>query len=87
MPLIKRAKTVFLFPNGMIACCGQDGEQIAELQGPYSIDLHKRILLESLDDCDIKGFEILPYSFLESVNRWLSNFKGANLSWEEIKAI
>jgi hypothetical protein len=31
-----RLKTVFLFPNGMVAVCGYDGQQIPELQGRFS---------------------------------------------------
>ena len=42
-----RLKTVFVFPNGMVAVCGYDGQQIPELQGRWS-EMRERI--EALAD-------------------------------------
>jgi hypothetical protein len=84
MPNIRRAKSVYLFTHGIVATCDYMGEQIPELQGSYSIDLHRRILLEALPDCDFMGFEILPSSFIESVNTWYIYYKDKDLSWDEI---
>ena len=68
MPLTKRVKSAFLFPNGMLVACGIDDQQIPELNGPYSINKHKRIILESCDDCEFKGFDILPDGFVRLAN-------------------
>lgn len=87
MPLIKRAKDVYLFPTGMLAVCGEDGQQIPELQGPYSIVLHRRIMLEALDECIFIGFEILPFEFCQVVRNWLKHWHDKNLSWDEIHAL
>lgn len=83
----KRVADVFLFPTGMLAVCDANGEQIGELQGSYSIDLHKRIKLEALDECKFNGFDILPYGFNTAVCNWLQVFGNQNLSWDEIKSL
>ena len=40
-------KSVFLFPNNMLAVCGHDGKQIPELQGEFSLDLMRAIKARS----------------------------------------
>lgn len=85
MALIKRAKTVYLFPNGMLAVCDANGQQINELQGTYAIDTHKRILLEAMDDCEFNGFGVLPFGFTKHAREWAELFRKQNLSWDEIK--
>ncbi len=30
-----KPKSIFLFKNGMVACCDQHGQQIPEMQGPF----------------------------------------------------
>lgn len=87
MPLTKRVKDAFLFPNGNLAVCDAAGEQICELQGMYSIDKHKRILLERLDNCVLHGFEALPEGFYRTANEWAIYFRLKNLSWEEIQEL
>lgn len=87
MPLIKRVADVFLFPTGMLAVCDVKGEQIGELQGPYSIEKHRRIRLEALESCNYHGFNILPEGFAETVNNWIAYWYDKNLSWDEINAL
>lgn len=87
MPLVKRVKSAFLFPNGNLAACDSAGEHIPELQGPYSIDKHKRILLEATDDCEFNGFQILPGGFCQAARDWSDHFRKQNMSYEEIQAI
>lgn len=84
MALVKRIASAYLFENGNICCCDIGGNQIPEVQGPYSIDLHKRVILEAVDTCEFKGFQILPFGFLISVNSWADHFCKQNLSWDEI---
>jgi len=43
MEVIQEVRTVFIFPNGMIAVTDQNGEQIPELQGESSPELLKKI--------------------------------------------
>jgi hypothetical protein len=87
MPLVKRIKNTYLFPNGNLAVFGFDGQQIPELQGAYSIDKHKRILLEAREDCEFSGFDILPIGFIEHAKRFSDYFKERGLSWEEIEEV
>ncbi len=87
MPLHKRVKTVFLFDNGNLAVLDIKGQQIGELQSAYSIDTHARILLEATDDCEFKGFEVLPTGFVKHAKDYADYFRGKNMSWEEIKEL
>lgn len=41
------AKSVFVFPNGMIAVCDADGKQIEELQGKDTPQLRSAIKARS----------------------------------------
>ena len=50
---------IILFPTGVLSVFDSNGEQIPELQGTYSIDKHKRILLEAMDECKYEGFNQL----------------------------
>lgn len=84
---IKRVANVFLFPTGVLAVCDADGKQIPELQGTYSINKHKRIMLEALPNCEFKGFEILPHGFNQTVLNWYDHFKNQNLSWWQINSL
>lgn len=36
-------REVWFFPNGNVAVCDQHGQQMPELQGPWSEELEKRI--------------------------------------------
>lgn len=86
MALIKRVKTAYLFPNnGMLVTCDANGQQIGELQGAYSIDTHKRILLEAMDDCEFKGFDILPLGFIKHAKDFANMWRERNMSMEDIE--
>lgn len=85
--LNKRIKAAYLFENGNLAAIDTDGQQVPELQGAYSIDTHKRIILESTDYCSFTGFEILPSGFLRTVNSYCDYFRSKNMSWEEINEL
>lgn len=84
---IKRVKSAFLFDNGNLAACDENGHQIPELQGSYSIEKHQRIVLEATDDCEFKGFNILPFGFRRTVEQYCNYFKERNISWEEIQEL
>lgn len=84
MPLQKRVQNAYLFDNGNLAAFDLGGQQIPELQGPYSIGTHKRILLEARDDCKFQGFGILPRGFHKHASDWADYFRERNLSFEEI---
>lgn len=85
MELKKRVKSAYLFDNGNLAVFDYVGQQIPELQGTYSIDRHKRILLEAMDDCDFKGFyQLLPPGFISHAKDYADYFRDKNLSWNEI---
>lgn len=75
--MVKDVGAVFLFDNGMVATCNIEGEQIPELQGSYSIELHKKIFLRATTNCEWKGFEIIPVGWIESINNWYKFFKDA----------
>ncbi len=83
----KRVKNAYLFDNGNLAALDLSGQQIPELQGAYSIEKHKRIVLESLDDCKFNGFEILPKGFNKHVYDFVNYFRKQEMSWEEICAV
>jgi hypothetical protein len=85
MALIKRVHSAYLFPNGNLAACDTMGNQIPELQGAYSIDKHKRILLEASDACMFKGFSVLPPGFIKHAYEWAVFFRERNMSFEEIE--
>ena len=82
----KRVKDVYLFPNGNFAVFDLGGSQISELQGPYSVTLHKRILIEAREDCEFKGLHILPPGFIENANTFAKHCNDKGMSWEEIFA-
>lgn len=82
-----KIKDVYLFDNGNLAVFDISGQQMPELQGQYSIDTHKRILLLSDSNTHFKGFNILPGGFMKTVNDWAGYFKSRNMTWEEIQAI
>lgn len=50
----------FKYHNGMVATCGYDGQQIPELQGKYSIELHARIKEHSDERTQWYGFPQKP---------------------------
>ena len=85
MSLQKRVKSAWLFENGNLAACDIDGQQITELQGAYSIDKHKQILLEATDDCEFHGFHILPEGFIKHSRDYADYFREKNMSMEDIK--
>ena len=47
---------VYKFPNGEVAVFGCDGQQIPELQGTYSKELHEKIKQHSDDKTNWHGF-------------------------------
>jgi len=85
MPLVKRVANTYLFENGNIAAFDFAGQQIAELQGSYSIKNHQRILLEAMDNCKFEGFNILPRGFSKTAKDWAEHFRAQNMSWKEIQ--
>ncbi len=88
MALVKRIKYAYLFPNigGVINVYDETGSKIPEFTQYYSIDLHRRILLEALDDCDFIGFDILPNGFNIEAQK-IIEYRKQNLSWEEYKEL
>lgn len=85
--LVKRIQNAYLFPNGNLAVFDINGEQISELQGQYSIETHKRIVLEALDNCNFEGFNALPAGFTKEVKDYVGYFRDKNISWEEIHSL
>lgn len=83
----KRIKSSTLFPTGMIATFNMEGEQIGELQGAYSVELHKRILLEASDNAVIRGFDILPHGFVKHAKDFVEYWKTQDKAWEEIQEL
>jgi hypothetical protein len=45
----------------MLAVCDENGQQISELQGRYTRELHERIAMEALPSCIWHGFEDVPF--------------------------
>lgn len=84
MALKKRIQNAYLFENGNLVIFDSTGSQIGELQGAYSIDKHKRILLEAMDDCKFEGFYILPKGFIKHAED-INHFREKNMSWDDIK--
>lgn len=62
-----KVMATYLFPNGMVATFGWNGEQIPELQEPYSVDLHKKITLRSDEKTQWNGFK--PMELNEATKR------------------
>lgn len=85
MPIVKRVKKVYLFETGNLAVFDIHGKQIPELQGSYSIDTHKRILLEAADDMKFEGQHMLPGGFIKTSWEWAMYFREKDISWEEAK--
>ena len=48
-------KAVFVFPNGIVAVTDENGQQIAELQGPFK-DVRLKILEAADDDTEFNGW-------------------------------
>lgn len=86
MPLIKRIKYAYLFlnQNGIVNVYDEAGQKIPEFTQYYSIDLHRRIVLEALDDCGFSGFDALPNGFHTEVQKMIE-YRKQNLSWQEYK--
>ena len=87
MALTKRVTSAFLFPTGNLAVFDCTGAQIPELQGTYSIELHKRITLEATDMCEFHGFHMLPKGFIDTAYDWAEHWIEKNMSWDEIQSI
>lgn len=84
---MKKLKAVYLFPNGNIAVFDTSGQQVPELQGEYSLEKHRRILLQADNSTTFEGFEHLPAGFVESAKKWAEYFKKQNLTWEQIESL
>ncbi len=87
MALEKRVLHAYLFPNGNLATFDFGGSQIPELQGQYSIETHKRILLEARDDCEFKGFGMLPPSFTVTAKEWADYWRNKNMGFDDIQKL
>jgi len=87
MALKKTITSAILFLNGGLAVFDIEGKQVGELQGNYSIDKHKRILLEASDNCEFKGFEILPSGFVTNAKIYADYWRKQNMSWEDIQNV
>lgn len=85
MTVIKRVKKVFLFETGNLAVFDEHDQRIAELEGPYSIDKHKRIFLEAADNFKFDGQHILPLGFMKTAWEWSAHFREKGIPWEEAK--
>lgn len=85
MAVIKRVKKVYLFETGNLSVFDETGQRIPELEGPYSIDKHKRILLEAADDLKFEGQHILPFGFIKTAWEWSAHFREKGIAWEEAK--
>jgi hypothetical protein len=83
--LVKRVQSAYLFDNGNLAASDIRGDQIPELQGPYSIEKHQRIVAEALDTCEFKGFEQVPRHWQTHVYSFANYLRRNNLSWEEMR--
>ncbi len=88
MPLVKRIRYAYLFQNigGVINVYDDNGDKIPEFTQYYSIELHKRIILEALDNCDFSGFDVLPNGFHSEVKKMIE-YRKQNMSWEEYKEL
>jgi hypothetical protein len=53
-------KSTHLFQNGMVMTFGEDGEQIPDLQGPYSSILHKKLIELSDENTEWWGWNGRP---------------------------
>ena len=51
-----KVRTAYKFPNDMVAVLNAKGEQIPELQGRYSTELHQAISDASDEDTVLYGF-------------------------------
>ncbi len=87
MPLQLRISHARLNANGSMIIFDLNGNQIPELQKDYSIENHKRVLLEADDNCLFSGFDILPPSFHKEAKAWSSYYRQRYMSWEEIKEL
>lgn len=51
-----RVSVTWKFGNGMVSTCDENGQQIPDLQGKYTHDLHRKITEASDDSTEWKGF-------------------------------
>lgn len=75
-------KEALLMANGNLMVSDKNGKQIAELQGQYSFETHKRILLASDENTKITGFEIIPPSFKREIKDFVSFWKAKGWTYE-----
>lgn len=66
-----RIKEALLMSNGNLMVTDYEGKQISELQGTYSIETHKRIMLLADNETKFVGFNIIPESFSHVVNEFV----------------
>lgn len=85
MPINKRIKAAFLFENGNLAVIDTAGNQVGELQGPYSIEKHQRILIEAVSGCEMNGFEILPKGFIAHANELADYCIKNDLNYDDLE--
>lgn len=85
MTVIKRVKKAFLFETGNLSVFDEADQQIPELQGTYSIEKHKRILLEAADNFKFEGQHLLPFGFIKTAWEWSAHFREKGIPWEEAK--
>ncbi len=52
----QKVAITYLFPNGMVATCGHDNQQIGMLQGSYTKELHEKIKKYSDERTIWRGF-------------------------------
>ena len=75
-------KEAILMDNGNLLVSDYEGNQIAELQGQYSFETHKRILLASDEKTRISGFDIIPTSFKSEIKSFVDYWKSHGWSYE-----
>ena len=55
-----KVKCVFVFPSGVVAVTGEDGQQIGELQGMYN-DVKDKILAAADEGTEFNGWPDFGY--------------------------
>lgn len=74
----------FLQASGKLTVLDANRQPIPYFSGYYSIQQHKRILLEAAPTCQFLNFDLLPRGFTNTCMDFATYYREQKLTWEQI---